>query len=264
MVSPPPAPAVERTKHPSGPGSTHAKSRQSLFPPTDWSLVRRASGHPGDESGGDALAALCARYWPPLYAYVRSRGQSREDAEDVVQEFFAKLLRNENLRKVSPDGGRLRTFLLVAMRRFLASRHRRRTARRRGGENEAIPIDSLDAEALVPADATFDPERIFARNWALTLLANVHERLRAEYARKGTQEVFDALAPLVSPAGGETSYAELARRLEISEGTLKVRVFRLRTRYRACLREEVARGLDDLSEIDDELRYLRDALRSPS
>lgn len=236
-------------------------SNGELFPPTDWSVVLRASGR-REGRADEALASLCARYWSPLYAFVRSQGYSREDAEDLVQGFFAKLLRNEDLGTPTPERGRLRTFLLFSMRRFLASEHQRRTRVKRGGGERPISIDAASAEEWCLASPEPDPERAFERNWALTVMAAVHDRLRREYERKGAEEIFGALGEFVTPNGNELPYGQLAERLGMSEGSIKVRIFRLRARFRECLREEVAAGLDDPAELESELLHLRDVLRS--
>lgn len=232
-----------------------------VFPQTDWSIVLRASGRK-EGRADEALASLCERYWPPLYAFVRSKGYSREDAEDMVQGFFAKLLRNEDLGTPTPERGRLRTFLLFSMRRFLASERQSRGRVKRGGGVRPLSIDAASADEWCLASPEPDPERAFERNWALTVMEAVHDRLRAEYERKAAGEVFAVLGEYVTPNGGELPYVRLAERLGMSEGSIKVRIFRLRNRFRECLREEVAAGLDDPAELEAELLHLRNVLRS--
>lgn len=235
--------------------------KPDMFPETDWSLVLRASGR--KEGAADkALESLCARYWRPLYVFVRSQGRSKQDAEDIVQGFFAKLLRNENLKSTDAERGRLRSFLLVALRRYMVTDLRKRNAQKRGAGQAAIPMDLAAAEAYLPADTGLDPERQFERSWAITVLETVHDAVGAEYEAKGQAEVFETLGGFITPDGDDVPYATLADTLGIAVGTVHVRVFRLRKRYRERLREEVASGLENPSEVDAELAFLRDALRA--
>ena len=225
-------------------------------------MVLCASGQKSGDRDG-ALSALCECYWPPLYGFVRAKGHSKQDAEDIVQGYFAKLLRNNNIASVDAAHGKLRSFFLSSMRNFLASDYRARSAAKRGGGDCPISLDLEDAERLVPVDPSPDPEQAYTRGWALTVLATVHDQLRTEYTEKGDGEVFATLGDYVTETGTGIPYPVLARQLDVAPGTIKVRVFRLRNRYRARLRDEVARGLDapDEAAIDDELRFLTLALR---
>jgi len=231
--------------------------KPELFPNTDWSLVLRASGRK-DDAAGAALDSLCSRYWQPLYVFVRAQGKSKEDTEDIVQGFFAKLLRNENLKSTDESRGRLRSFLLASMRNYLISDLQKQTATKRGSGK--LPLDLESAEASLPSDSKRNPKEQFEYSWALSVLAAVHQALAEEYHKKDQGDLFDALSPYVTPTGDELPYSELSEKLDVAVGTIKVRIFRLRNRYRERLREEIASGLDCPDEIDNELLHIRQVL----
>jgi len=204
------------------------------------------------------LAKLCQAYWYPLYAYVRRRGHSPEDAQDLTQEFFARLLEKNWVRNADQQKGRFRSFLLGAMNHFLADEWDKARAQKRGGGVKPLPLQFDTAEtrfSLEPAD-NLTPERAFERRWALTLLDEVLNRLRLEYEHDGKVELFAALNPCL--VGDRTSqpYAELAAKLGVSEGAVKATVHRLRQRYRQLLRDEIAHTVSEPGEVDEELRHL--------
>jgi len=238
------------------------------FLTTRWSVVASAGRTAGTPRTGadahDALAELCAAYWPPLYAFARRSGASPHDAADLVQGFFARLLEKGDLADISPARGRFRAWLVTAFRNFQANARDRERAQKRGGGRAPLPISADAAETLYapePADPR-TPEREFERRWALTLLDRVLQRLGAEQARAGKQAEFTALRPWLTAGGGEGGYAALADQLGRSEGALKVAVHRLRRRYGELLREEVAGTLDDPAEVEAELAALLEALAS--
>lgn len=205
-----------------------------------------------------ALETLCRTYWYPLYAYVRRRGYSPEDAQDLTQEFFARLLQRGSLASADPNRGRFRSFLLTAMNHFLADEWDRLKAQKRGGGWRALPLETAAAETrfrLEPADP-LTPERIYERRWAQTLLETVFERLRQEYEAEGKAALFAELKGCLTQARAAVSYAGLAIRLYLSEGALRVAVHRLRQRYRHLLRAEVAHTLAEPGDVDEELHYL--------
>jgi RNA polymerase sigma-70 factor (ECF subfamily) len=212
-----------------------------------------------DTAGGrESLARLCQSYWFPLYAYVRRRGYTPEDAQDLTQSFFARLLEKNWVAAADQARGRFRSFLLAALNHFLADEWDRGRAQKRGGTTIVVPLDLSWAEAVYarePADAE-TPERIFERRWALALLSQVLDRLRAEYERDGKSALFAALHPTLAGERTAQPYAELARTLDSSEPAVKSAVHRLRQRYRQLLREEIAATLDGDDGVDDELRYL--------
>jgi RNA polymerase sigma factor (sigma-70 family) len=204
-----------------------------------------------------ALESLCRTYWPPLYAYVRRRGYSPEDAQDLTQEFFARLLKRNAVARVGPEKGRFRSFLLASMNHFLTEEWRKSTAQKRGG-GKIIPINVQNAETSLyePAALGLTPEQAYERRWAITLLEQVYRRLEQEYSRQNKAGLFSILRAALAGSSDSAPYAELAEQLEMGEGAVKVAVHRLRVRYRELLRDTIAETLSEPDGIDDELRYL--------
>jgi RNA polymerase sigma factor (sigma-70 family) len=231
------------------------------FATTRWSVVCAAGRD--DSAAGAALAALCETYWYPLYAFLRRRGCSREEAEDVTQAFFARLLERGWVRSADRDRGRFRTFLLTALTRFLAKERDKNHAAKRGGGRARLSLDFEAGEtrySLEPADEQ-TPDRLFERRWALTVLDRVLGRLEEEHGDEpGRAAKFAALKPLMTSADA-APYAEVGAALGMSEGAVKVAVHRLRKRYKELLREEVAQTLSDPAAVEQELADLRAALR---
>jgi RNA polymerase sigma factor (sigma-70 family) len=206
----------------------------------------------------DALAKLCQTYWYPLYAYVRRRGSSPEDAKDLTQEFFCRLLQRNWINSAEKNKGRFRSFLLGAMNHFLSDEWDKARAQKRGGGVAPLPLEFDTAETRFsrePAD-NVTPEQNFERRWALTLLEQVLNQLQAEYAREGRSELFTLLHPCL--VGDRTSqpYADLAKQLGVSEGTVKAAVHRLRQRYRQMLHDEIANTIAEPGEVEQELKHL--------
>jgi RNA polymerase sigma factor (sigma-70 family) len=231
------------------------------FLTTHWSVVL-AAGQTQDAQAREALSTLCQTYWYPLYAYVRRQGQSPDDAQDLTQEFFARLLARNYLGEVRREKGRFRSFLLAALRHFLANEWDRRRRQKRGGGQPPVSLNLEGAETryrLEPADP-LTPERIFERRWALTLLEKVLQRLAQDYAAAGKQALFAQLESCLTGERGGLSYAELATRLKMNEGAIKVAVHRLRHRYRALLRSEIAQTVATPGEVEEEIRHLRQVL----
>ena len=237
-----------------GSTTTHSDDR---FAATHWSVVLAARG--GDSTHARAaLEALCQTYWYPLYAFTRRLGQSPHDAEDSVQGFFAICLEKNYLAAAEQAKGRFRSFLLLALKRFLAKERDKSRARKRGGGQRPIALDGLTAEqryALEPAEP-LSADKLFERRWALTLLEKVLSRLRAELAVAGRLEAFEQLKEFLLAGGRGTPYKELAARLGTSEGAVKVGVHRLRQRYRELLEEEIANTVASPEEVGEERRYL--------
>ncbi len=205
-----------------------------------------------------ALETLCRAYWFPLYAYARRRGHSPADAEDLTQEFFAQLLEHNWVARADPHKGRFRSFLLMAMSRFLANAWDKARTVKRGGQVRLVSLSLDTAETRYtrePAD-TSTPEQAFEKQWALTLLDEVLHHLRSDYERDGKVNLFDALKPCLVGTRETQPYAELATRLGMTEGAVKVAVSRLRERYRERLREEIAHTVASTAEVDAELRHL--------
>jgi len=205
-----------------------------------------------------ALARLCQTYWYPLYAYVRRRGHGAADAQDLTQEFFARLLEQNWLAQADRQRGRFRTFLLSAMSHFLANQWHKDHTQKRGGFAQFVSLDIGTAEtryAHEPLDP-HTPEEAYERRWVLALLDHVLERLREEHASQNKTQLFEALKPcLVGDRQGQP-YAALALQLQLSEAALKVTVHRLRRRYRQLLRDEIAHTVASPNEVEEELRYL--------
>ncbi len=232
-------------------------SHSPAFVTTRWSVVL-AAGSNDTAPARDALAKLCKTYWYPLYAFVRRRGHSAEDAQDLTQEFLARLLEKNWVADADKTKGRFRTFLLSAMKHFLADEWDKARAQKRGGDVEFVSLQFDLAETRYAREppAEVSPERNFEWRWALTLLEEVLNRLRADYAQEGKAELFAALHPCLVGDRTEQPYAEIAKSLGASESMVKSAVHRLRQRYRQLLREEIANTVAGPEEVDEELRHL--------
>ena len=245
-------------------GSTSAGAEpppHPAFVTTHWSLVVSA-GRNDTTHARNALEKLCRAYWFPIYAFVRRQGHNPHDAQDLTQEFFARLLEKNQLAGADPVKGRFRSFLLAALKHFLANEWHKARAQKRGGGQVPIPIDASTAESkcgLDPADH-LTAEKIYERRWALTLLDQVLHRLRDEYARDGKENLFEQLKPTLTEASRSVRYADIAAQLGASEGAVKVAVHRLRQRYREVLRAEISDSVASPGEVEDEIRNLFAAL----
>jgi RNA polymerase sigma-70 factor (ECF subfamily) len=231
------------------------------FALTRWSVVL-AAGSSDSTHARDALEKLCRTYWHPIYAFVRRQGHSPHDAQDLTQEFFARLLAKNYLGAVDRSKGRFRSFLLAALKHFLANEWDKAGAQKRGGHPVLIPINAQSAETsygLEPVE-TITAEKIFERRWALTLLEQVLARLRVEYDRDGKAKLFEHLKSTLTGERRSVPYAEIAARLNTSEGAVKVAVHRLRQRYRELLREEIAHTVAGPEQVEEEIRALFSAL----
>lgn len=220
-----------------------------------------AAAHDSRPQAREALATLCGAYWFPLYYYVRRRGYRADEAQDLTQAFFATLLEKEYLDMADPGRGRFRSFLLASLSHFLANEWDRARARKRGG-GKVISMDVADAESrysLEPAD-DLTAERLFERQWAMTLLDQVLAELREELARDGKQPLFDRLKGFLGGEAPGASYGQVAAELGMTEGAVKTAVHRLRRHYRRLLRARIAQTVASAEEIDDEIRHLFAAL----
>ncbi len=228
-----------------------------IFATTHWSVVLSAARHDTTRAR-NALAALCETYWPVLHAFVRRRGFPPQDAEDLTQEFFARLLQHNWVARADARKGRFRTFLLTALNRFLAGQWDKARAQKRGGGRPPMPLDSGAGGPGDPADpaGALAADLIYDRDWALALLERTLARLRAEFAQAGKAREFAQLKPFLTVARMEISYAQAAAAAGLSEGAARVAVHRLRKRYREVFREEIARTVADPAEVDAELRHL--------
>ncbi len=231
------------------------------FVTTHWSVVLSA-GRADTPHARDALGRLCQVYWYPLYSYVRGRGYAAEDAQDLTQEFFARLLERNWVGSADPQKGRFRSFLLTAMNHFLADDWDRVKAQKRGGGQRVLPLEAESAETrfqMEPSDP-LTPEKIYERRWAQTVLETVFDQLRRAYEAEGKAKLFETLKGGLVQSRGAVPYAALAARLDLSEGALRVAVHRLRQRYRELLRAEIAHTVASPGEVEEELRYLFRAL----
>lgn len=236
--------------------SAASASPAGVFVTTQWSVVLAA--REDSPESADALSRLCCSYWYPLYSYVRRRGRSPEDAQDLTQEFFARLLARNWIGRADREKGRFRSFLLGAMNHFLSDEWDKLRAQKRGGGVANLPLEFDTAEtrySLEPID-TVTPEQNFERRWALTLLEQVLNRLRNEYERENRGELFALLNPCLIGDRTTKPYADLAKQLGVTEGTVKSAVHRLRQRYRQLLHNEIANTVARPEEVDEELRHL--------
>jgi RNA polymerase sigma-70 factor (ECF subfamily) len=239
----------------------------TLFPATEWTVVLRVRAEGDERATQEAMASLCTRYWYPLYAFARRRGLSPHDAEDRTQDFFAHALRTNLFAAAEQELGKLRTFLIVAFDRHLNRVRVHEQAQKRGGGQQAIPIDSIVGEeryAHEPVDPR-EPERIFERTWAMTVLQSTIQQIGVEEAEAGRAETFREFEVFLSPgAVSAGDYAGPAHRLGMSEEAFRQGVSRLRRKFRVCLRRQIAATLrePDEARVDEELAALRAALRA--
>ncbi len=252
---------TERTSESSLPeGPPHQVSRRAAFVTTHWSVVLAAQD-PSSPQSAEALGELCRVYWYPLYAHVRSLGNSPQDAEDLTQAFFARLLEKEYLGVAQPERGRFRTFLLMALRRFLANEWDRERAQKRGGGRTLAPLDREVAEQRYQIEAEQSPsDRMYERRWALALLERTMSRLRAEFERAGKTAEFERLKTFLTVQKQAIPYARTVGEMGVSEGTLRVMVHRLRKRFRELFREEIRHTVTSAEELEEEFRHLLEAL----
>jgi len=247
----------------SEPGETEASSGAGggQFNTTHWSMVLLA-GQTRAPHADAALESLCRTYWSPLYAYVRHQGRSAHDAQDLTQEFFARLLEKKYLRLAARERGRFRSFLLKSLKHFLINEWERGQSQKRGGGQKVFSLDDEAAERsyLQQPAGHLAPESLYDRLWATTLLERAMERLGANYAATGKRELFDQLKPLLLSEGTGESYRHAAGPLGLSEGAVKVAVHRLRQRFREVVRAEIAQTVATPAEVDEELRCLMAAM----
>ena len=236
------------------PGLPTGASRE--FTTTHWSVVL-AAGQSESPQAAEALERLCRTYWYPLYAFVRRRGYSPEDAQDLTQEFLARLLATRALGTVHPAKGRFRSFLLASLNHFLANEWDKARALKRGRGQTTISLDTAETRYRAESSDAMSADRLFERQWSLTLLAQVTVHLRADYHTSGKGPLFDALQIYLSGEKGLAPYRETAGQLGLGLDALKKAVERLRRRYGELLREEIAHTVSDPAEVDEEIRYLR-------
>ena len=240
---------------------TSTRTRDALFPSTRWTVVLDAAGsHPSSDQARQALAELCQIYWRPIYLFLRRQGVPFDEAEDLTQAFFAHLIEKQSYSRADRAKGRFRSFLLGALNYFLSDTRKHEAARKRGGESQIVQLNRAaiaEAEARAAELERSHPNRLYEREWAAALLRQTLGRLAEECALAGKKDLFDNLKSYLPP-GMETRvpYDQIAPRIGRPIATLRSDVARLRTRFRAILREEVRSTLLDAADVDEELRYL--------
>ena len=232
-------------------------TRRRRFETTRWSLVLSAGGDASTDARA-ALATLCEAYWYPLYAYVRRQGYEPDDAQDLTQAFFARLLEKDQIPEARRERGRFRSFLLAALKHFLLNERQHRRALKRGGGQTLQALDVVDAERRYSDELTdaSTPEVLFDRGWARAVLNRVLARLRAEWTEAGKADAFDRLKPCLTGDSQAHGYRELGLELGMSEGAVKVAVHRLRRRYRDLLHGEIAETVLTDDAVEEEIRHL--------
>ncbi|MEW6160090.1 MAG: sigma-70 family RNA polymerase sigma factor [Verrucomicrobiota bacterium] len=244
---------------PALPHESHCdRTGPAQFTTTHWTVILTLRQKQNSPAAAEALENLCRTYWYPLYAYLRRRGLSEHDAQDITQGFLAQLLERGSFHSVSRDRGKFRSFLLASLNYFLADAHDKASAKKRGGCQKVIALDALSAEEryqLEPLDAQ-DAERLFERRWALTILDEVMRRIRSEFAASGRQNVLSHVEPFLLGEKSHATYAEAAAQLGLTEGAVKMVVLRLRQRFRELFREVIAETVSEPDEVDEELQYL--------
>lgn len=250
---------------PTPPDTVSSGERRPTFPTTHWSLILATdSADPSDAR--EAVEKLCARYWYPLYSFVRRQGHSHHSAEDMTQEFITRLLAHDAIAKARRDRGRFRTFLLSALRNFLINEWHRVQAAKRGGGQIVQPWPFQAAEenyAREPAEPGLSPEQVFDRNWALCVIDQALAALRAEYAGNGRAALFDAIAPGIWGGGAPEPQSRQAERLGLSVTAFKVAVHRMRKRLREHLESQLRLTVETEEDVAAEMHYLITAVQSP-
>lgn len=243
-------------------GSEARPGKPFQFQTTHWSAVL-AAGQEDSPRRAEALEELCRAYWYPLYCFVRRHGYAAEDAEDLIQEFLARLVEKNWLGELEPCGGRFRSFLLTAVKRLLINDYDRSRAAKRGGGRRLISLDHEGADGRYLKEPVTDqtPEKLFDRRWALAVLERALDRLRNELSTSPRALQFELLSPFLSREAEPREYPVLSQRLGLTVGALGVAVFRLRQRYREVVREEIANTVANSAQVDEEMRHLFAALR---
>ena len=230
---------------------------QGVFATTHWSVIAAAADTESPQAQ-EALADLCRAYWYPIYAHIRSRGYNPHDAQDLTQGLFLRLLQKDFLMRVKPQKGRFRSYLLGAVKHFLADESERKNAQKRGGGKVHISFDAMEAEDRFLTEQADDqtPDRLFDRRWAWSLLDGVMERLRAEQTEESNAAVFEALRPHLVAGAEDKSYASVASALGVSETAVRQAVCHLRQRYHRLFWDEISHTVSTRIEAEEEVRYL--------
>lgn len=233
-------------------------THNSPFPATRWTMVQSAKeGNP--EQAAQAMEAICRNYWFPIYAYLRRTGRSPEDAEDITQAFFERLIASDSIKAAQQERGKLRTFLLTLLVRLLSDQGRHAKALKRGGGKAVVSLDEMEAEeryAREPQDVQ-DPEKIYLHAWASDLIQSVNIKLRTGFEEEGRLPMFVTLEPFLSGDDDQPPYDELSAKLGSTPGAVRLLVHRLRKKYRVLLEREIAKTVATPEEVQEELAWLR-------
>jgi RNA polymerase sigma factor (sigma-70 family) len=242
-----------RTEEPDSEPQAHG----GVFGTTHWSVVL-AAGQQDTPESAVALERLCRTYWHPIYAYIRRWGYNPEDARDLTQEFFARLLRKKSVARANPEQGRFRSFLLGALKHTLSDEQAKAEAKKRGGGQRPVAWEQIEEEERFRAEPMdqLSPDRVFDRRWALAVLEHAIGRLRAEYGAPERRRVFEELQGFITGEPLVSSCAQAAARLGQSESAVKSAIYRVRRRYHALVREEVAQTVTNPTDLAEEIRYL--------
>jgi DNA-directed RNA polymerase specialized sigma24 family protein len=235
-----------------------SRNNGANFGETAWSVVL-AAGNVSEPRAREALAELCQMYWPPIYAYLRKRGFKRDDAQDLTQNFFRRIVQDETVRRASPARGRFRSFLLGALTRCLADEKAYLSAVKRGGGAQFISMDELAAEEMHHQQVTMNlsPADSLDARWAGLLLERALDKVRVEFSANGKAETFDELSPFLAGEKPDVSYRDAAQRMGLAMSAVKTHIHRLRQQFASAVRQEVMQTVSAPHEVDDELRQLR-------
>jgi RNA polymerase sigma factor (sigma-70 family) len=243
------------------PSVLNAPTRAQWFATTHWSVVLAARD--GESPGAsEALNELCRAYWPPLYAYIRRQGHDIAEAQDLTQEFFARLLERAYLSRFDQQRGKFRSFLLAYVKHFLSEERDKARAQKRGGGRRLLSLDAAEGEegyVSEPVDE-LTPEQIFERRWVQTLLQRAFDCLAAEYVKADKAALFEALKDFQPRQPGSLTYAQIGARLGTTEAAVKSGMQRLRLRHREILREEIAQTVTSAKDVEEEIRHMREVL----
>lgn len=239
--------------------STVDANRGARFDTTSWSLVFAAAER-GSPEAAAALSDLCARYWYPVYAFIRRQGHPAPEAEDLTQSFFERVLSTDWLHRADSDRGRFRSFLLISVKHFLANEHDARLAAKRGGGFVHVDIDAAAAAERFVNEGAADPEKLYAKRWAISVLEQALRAVRDELTDEGREDHLPLMTPFLTGQAARGEYARAAAKMNTSEGALRVAVHRLRSAFRSHLRRVVGQTVPDPREVDEEIRYLIAAL----
>ena len=245
---------------PENPPSSYAGSQASVFRTTQWCVVRLAQSGQGS-AAAENMERLARSYWYPLYAFARRQGIKEVDAQDLTQGFLARLVTGNHLQSVDASKGRFRSFLLACFKHYISDERQKAEAQKRGGGVEFVPLDASGAEERLKSEnAPLDGEDHYDRDWAQSLMSEVLERLRLECKRTGKLEKFDTLLPFLVEDPSATEQKQVQKKLALSESGFRSALQRLRFRFGEYLWTEIAKTVSNISDVDQETRYVLEIL----